>query len=85
MKLKSKLMRLAVVVGSSSLFWAGCASERIFYGDSSSEVRPVNLLEQRADTYRAQRTGLDDYSRRDTLIAQPSGIAIEEAAGAKRF
>jgi hypothetical protein len=70
-----------MVASLSLALFAGCATERNVYDVSE---RPANLLEQRADTYRGARTGLDSYASRDTVSVLPAPTVIHEAAGARR-
>lgn len=81
MNTKTKMVPLAASL--SLLLWAGCATEQGFRGDLSQ--RPSNLLEARTDTYRAARTGLDEYANREIVTLIPvEAVVIEEAAGARR-
>lgn len=74
-------MRLAMVGAFSSLFWAGCASDRAY---ENTAMKPVNMLASHANTYPAKRTGLDDYSQSTSLSDLPSSVIVEQAGAERR-
>jgi hypothetical protein len=84
-KMKTKL-QLALSLAFGSLVFVGCISDNRTQGDAVTlydAERPVDLTDQRPDTYRADRTGLDDYAHRDVIIQLPSPTILVEASGAE--
>lgn len=74
---------MAATLGS--LLWAGCASDRTYYGDASSDLRPINLTERRADTHPEQRTASENLAGWDQTTDAPNQTpTIIESAGAQR-
>lgn len=85
MNTKSKFVRFALAATFSSLLWAGCASDRTYYGDASTKMQPLDLTKQRANTHPESKNGLNHYARWDrTVDATAPTVGIEEAAGAQR-
>jgi uncharacterized lipoprotein YajG len=78
MNTKSMLIPLA----ASLFLMAGCATERSSYDNASA--KPVNLLQQRADTNPALRTGLNDNAKQNAVVIVPVSLEIVEASGAER-
>jgi hypothetical protein len=74
---------IAATLGS--LLWAGCASDRTYYGDATSDLRPVDLTKRRADTHPEQRTASETYAGWDRTTDTPAeSPTIIESAGAPR-
>lgn len=84
MNTKYKLARLVVSTAFGSLLWAGCASERTYYTDSSSDLRPVDLTEQRADTHPEWRNGSENATWKSVVEVPADSETIYEAAGSRR-
>lgn len=82
MNTKFKLVRVVVAATFGSLLWAGCASEQVYYGDSSSNLRPVDLTKNRPGTHPELRNGSEQYSGW-TDVSELPGV-ITESAGAER-
>lgn len=76
---------MVVAAAFGSLLWAGCASERVYYGDASSELRPVDLTKNRADTHPELRNGSEAYANWTDVSDLPArGVIVTESAGAER-
>ena len=86
MKTKFKLVRFVVAATFGSLLWAGCATERTYYGDASSNLRPVDLTDRRADTHPELQTGSEEYAGWNQIVETPAPdeSTIFESAGAER-
>jgi hypothetical protein len=84
MNTKYKLVRLVVSAAFGSLLWAGCASERTYYTDSSASLRPVNLTELRAHTRPEWRNGSENATWQSIAEVPVEEPTIYEAAGARR-
>jgi hypothetical protein len=85
MNTRFKAVRLVVAATFGSLLWAGCATERTYYGDSSADLRPVDLTEWRADTHPERRTASENYAGWDTSVEAPvEAPTIIESSGAER-
>jgi hypothetical protein len=85
MNTKYKLVRLVVAAAFGSLLWAGCASERTYYTDSSVNLRPVDLTEWRVDTHPERQNAAENYAGWNQTVEVPvDGSTINEAAGARR-
>lgn len=86
MKTKFKLVRFVVAAAFGSLLWAGCATERTYYGDASSNLRPVDLTERRANTHPELKTGSEEYAGWHQVVETPASEkpTIYESAGAER-
>ena len=72
--------KLAILAASGLIMSAGCATE----GTQNVSERPVNLLDARANTHPAMRSGLDRNYSNDYIIGLPPSIIVE-SAGSERL
>lgn len=86
MKTKFKLVRFVLAATFGSLLWAGCATEPTYNDVASSELRPADLTDRRADTRPDLQNGSQAYAGWNKIITEQPATepTIIESAGAER-